>query len=128
MSHVRIATFYGPEEAYCARGLLQASGFDAVILNEHHLNMNPALRVALGGYELAVPAPDETAARTLLRETTMAPPPAADDDHICLRCGARELVRLKNWLWIPLIVQFGIPFIPARRKLKCQSCGFVMPG
>lgn len=128
MHHVRLASFYGPEEAYCARGFLAANGFDVVIFNEEHLNMNAALRIALGGYTLAVPEACLPSARALLDEIAATPPLAIEEEETCPVCGSRDLVRLKNWLWLPLIVMFGIPFIPPRRRVKCRSCGHISDG
>ncbi len=51
---IEIAGFYDPEETYCAKGLLQSHGIEAIVQNEHHLTMAPWLRVALGGYRLLI--------------------------------------------------------------------------
>ncbi|MEO1137216.1 MAG: hypothetical protein AAFW68_11530, partial [Pseudomonadota bacterium] len=60
---VEVARFSDPEEAFCARGYLLSLGIDSIIHNEFHLNMEPYLRIALGGYGLLIVDDREEEAR-----------------------------------------------------------------
>ena len=106
---VEIAHFYDPEEAYCARGFLQTHGIDTIIQNEHHLNMAPSLRVALGGYRiLGVSEQREEAVRVLRKaseaeENTLLP--ESNQEKTALR-------KKKCWPWFPIALLAGPPFVP----------------
>jgi hypothetical protein len=121
MSLTRIATFYDPEEAYCAKGFLESHGFEVCLLNEHHLSANPAFRVALGGFGLAVPTTDSKAAWKALREIESSPDVSPPDT--CASCGSTDLVRARRMSWLPLALISGVPFLPLRRARKCAACG-----
>jgi|GEM_PF-1365362 len=121
MSLTRIATFYDPEEAYCARSFLESHGFEVCLLNEHHLTANPAFRVALGGFGLAVPTTDAESARQALREIETGPEASPPD--ACVSCGSTDLVRARRMSWLPLALMSGVPFLPLQRARKCAACG-----
>ncbi len=115
---VEIAHFYDPEEAYCARGYLGAQGVHTVIQNEHHLNVAPLLRVALGGYRLLAASEDANDAKQLLAdvakaesETRPRQEPAEPQD------GANAISRrARTAFWFPVAFSFGVPFIPPRQS------------
>ena len=89
---VEIAHFYDPEEAYCARGFLQTHGIDTIIQNEHHLNMAPSLRVALGGYRILGVSEQREEAVRVLRKASEAEKTRSCQNRIRkkLRCEKRN--------------------------------------
>lgn len=125
----RAATFYDPEEAFCANGFLQSHGIYSVLNNANHLAVAPHLRIALGGYELHVPEESVAEARQLLGQAQAAfLSPTKDNTPapLCTNCGSADLYRMRHWLWVPIALNYAIPFIPKKRKRKCRSCGHVM--
>jgi len=63
---VEIAHFHDPEEAFCACSYLDSHGVVTIIKNEHHLTVQPFLRVGLGGYPLLAANADAELAQELL--------------------------------------------------------------
>ncbi|MCA8897700.1 MAG: hypothetical protein H6847_12345 [Hyphomonas sp.] len=127
MSLTQVATYYDPEEAYCAKGFLESCGFDVYLVNEHHLAANPAFRVALGGYALAVPASAAKEALLCLDEVPDRPP-ATHDTAICAQCGGTHILRKRRLVWLPLALAAGVPFLPFRRQRRCADCGHTLAG
>lgn len=110
-SLVEIARFYDPEEAYCAQGYLRSCGIDAFVQNEHHLSVNPSLRIALGGYGLLGFADMASEAKAALKAITgdaaasmMLSEGDAGSDV--------EFSNRRNWFWLPVAVVSGVPFLP----------------
>ena len=119
-SLVEIARFYDPEEAYCAQGYLRSYGIDTIIQNEHHLAMNPSLRVALGGYGLLGFADVKEEARAALEEI----PLEAADSVITTDM---ELISPRKWYLAPVAVISGVPFLP-RGKSALGLLILALPG
>ena len=99
---MEIAHFYEPEEAYCAKGYLRSFGIETIIQNEHHLTVNPMMRIALGGYPLLVVAGQAEEARQALAEIS--------------RQQHEPISRKRNWFWLPIALGSGVPFVPSRRS------------
>ena len=99
--HVEVASFFDPEEAWCARGYLSAQGIDTIIENEHHLTTAPWLRIALGGYRLMALPDAADDAKAALGEIAIAEP-AIDEPY----------KSRKNWAWLPVAFLSSTPFIP----------------
>ncbi len=116
-SLVEIAHFFDPEEAFVAQGYLRAQGISTIIQNEHHLNMAPWLRVALGGYRLLAIREIATDARAALRHlpdaNELAP---AQSGQVEMKESSREYVRQRNWFWTPFAFFSNAPFIPVYRS------------
>ena len=118
MGHlVEIAQFYDVEEAFCAKGYLQSRGIDTFIQNEHHLNVAPWLRVALGGYRLLGLSEYKKAAAQALDEVSKirvaeaaADAPTADEPE---STHERED---KNWWWLPIALLSETPFLPSKKS------------
>ncbi|MEO1251909.1 MAG: hypothetical protein AAFW81_06145 [Pseudomonadota bacterium] len=108
MSGLReIAFFYDPEEAYCALAYIRSHDLPVYLFGEGHLNINPALRVALGGYRMVVPAGEAKTARSLLAHA------GANFDLVEAQAGSYEPVQRTPRNWLSVIVAFhtGIPFL-----------------
>jgi hypothetical protein len=105
---VEIANFLAPEEAVCANSFLQSRGINSFLRNEHHLTVDPALRVALGGYALVCPRSQFDKATLELRSVQSIDLP---DDKI----HSGKWKRRRNWLWLPIGLSYGVPFIPIYR-------------
>jgi hypothetical protein len=106
---VEIARFYDPEEMICAQSYLRALGVETFAENESLLNVAPYLRMAVGGYALHAPASLAEDARSALaaaQAVDITEPSAAEGD-----------VRpLRNWIWMPVAVMSGVPFLPRFRS------------
>ena len=116
-SLVEVGRFFDPEEAYCARGLLNSAGIDVLLGDEHHLTAQPHLRLALGGFRLLVRSEQADIAAQLL-----AAPLAGAVEYAEHQFGEAEIavsetdVRrpVRNFLWLPDYAMMGgfIPFLP----------------
>ena len=115
---VEIAHFYDPEEAYCARGYLGAQGVHTVIQNEHHLNVAPLLRVALGGYRLLAASEDANDAKRLLADVAKAESEIRPQEEPAPPQSSANAIsrRARTAFWFPVAFSFGVPFIPPRRS------------
>ena len=114
---VEIKSFYDPEEALCARGYLEANGVQTFLLGEHHLGVEPWLRIGLGGYRMYVLSKHLTDAMDLLKAI---PTPQTDSttDELPFK-------RKTNWAWLPIAITSGVPFLPKfgpTPVLIFQSC------
>ncbi len=113
-SIVEIARYLDPEEALCARGFLESAGCPVVLTGEHHLSVEPYLRVALGGYRLLVPIDEAAVASRLLAEPEAGTEADEGGQDAALRRPHR------NWVWIAtfFLTPFlfgalpGDPFVP----------------
>ena len=113
---VEIATFYSPEEAYCAQGALRSGGCFTLLSNEHHLNVAPSLRVGLGGYRLLVLEEDANDIRLALKNL---PAPANDQPSFEDRAVEKPVApRRKNWLWLPVALSAAVPFLPDYKNAR----------
>ncbi len=63
-----IAVYHSPVDAGLARSLLDGSGIDTQLRNEHTVSILPHLSGAMGGIELWVPEPDAGDAIAILSE------------------------------------------------------------
>lgn len=104
---VEIARYYDPEEAFCAQGYLRSCGIDTLVQNEHHLSMNPSLRVALGGYGLFGLAGDAEEAKSVLAMVGSEAGALSSDS---------EGENRRKWYWTPVAIVSGVPFFP-----RCKS-------
>jgi hypothetical protein len=77
MEFVPAATFWYPDEALVARGLLRSAGVICYLENEHVLTWVWTWNCALGGLRLMVPGPDLAETRQLLEEPLIGDPPHA---------------------------------------------------
>jgi len=93
-----VGTYRFPHEAQVARGVLEAFGIPAWVIDETQIRLRWYLGNALGGVKVAVRAADASTARELLSgdhsaalesipETHLPPAP----DEVCPRCGSASL-------------------------------------
>jgi hypothetical protein len=124
---VCIRNYYDPEEAFVVRGAMQAAGVDALLFNEWYLGVDPALRIALGGYRLFVPAGAEEGARTALAgiESRSTDFPIGADDA-CPICGGLSFRRQRSLRWSLIALFVGSPFAAQTSRSRCLSCGEVV--
>ena len=106
---MEIATFYDPEEAYCAQAAVRSGGCYSILYNEHHLGVAPALRIGLEGFRLIVLEQDAADVRNALNgymddavaEIQNAPLPETGR------------TKRKNWFWFPVALATAVPFLPS---------------
>ncbi len=68
MSRVTIGHYSLPYEAHLGRARLESEGIDAMVVDEHTINMQWMLSDALGGVRLQVDEEDAQRAQTILAE------------------------------------------------------------
>jgi len=119
---VLLRSYFDPEEAVVVRSLLQSEGFATSLGNEHLLNANPALRVAVGGYPLMVRPERRAAAEELLRGAEAAAIESADATA-CTACGGRFFRAERSFMWAGVGFAFGVPFAHKTGRSICTSCG-----
>ena len=90
-----VATFSMPYEAQIARASLQAAGIDALIADEHTINMDWFYSNALGGVRLLVHKSQLAEARELVAADFSAELPEADTPVRCPACGS-EIFRAEG--------------------------------
>ena len=101
MGHLtEIARFFDPEEAYCAKSFLESEGVPVLLQNEHHLSVDPTLRIALKGYGLFTLHEHVEEAKETLNIIN-----------------AQKVEKIKErkqqeWLWLPVAFLMGTPFLP----------------
>ena len=103
---VEIKHFYEPEEAYCARGFLISNGISPTLLGEHHLAVEPWLRIGLGGYRMYVPASQKADAIALLEGIGETDATLETEQEL------KSIKWKRNWFWLPAAYMYGVPFIP----------------
>lgn len=116
--------------AHIAKGKLESSGIECVILDEHLISINWLYSNALGGVKLQVKSSDVERAKAILEEKEETKPEEIKkkDKNIiyCPKCDSDEIYFEKfdkkpvfmSWL----LLGIPIPFI--KRKLKCYNCGY----
>ncbi len=123
---VTIASFNLAAEAHFARGLLEAEGIDAVVIDENLTTLNPLLTGAIGGVRLQVRESDAERAMQVLGQAEAGQRleiPMAE--IVCPRCGSSQVYfekfnrRRSKLMWLFL----GIPIPFLKRKWKCRNCG-----
>ena len=107
---VRVAHYYDPEEAQCAKSFLQSCGIYVYLKNEHHLSVSPSLRFALGGYPLLTVSQEAEEAHGLLRGVLSEPVEMALNPEDEIKPSPRLLA------WIPLAFMMAVPFVPMRGR------------
>ena len=125
-----IHTSYDPEEILVMRSHLDAHNIPNWVFNEHHMSVNPMLRVGLGGMRLRVLDAHREEADSLIHQ---------DQSHVlgdalsemleCPNCGGTSFrsMRLK---WISFILLrssltngiASFPFVPDSRYKRCLQC------
>jgi len=126
-----VASFREPYKARLAKGKLEAEGIQAIVLDEHLVQMDWVLSRAIGGVKLQVLEEDFDRAREILgtdyidelsevEEAQLEPTP----DEVCPKCGS-DLISSKRyslWSLIPSLL-FLLPIFFRRKKWVCNDCG-----
>jgi hypothetical protein len=119
---VCLARIYDAGEAEVARTVLESAGIRAFIFDGGFARTAWHLSHAIGGVRLMVPEAQVADARALL---SMSPPEQAapDPNDACPACGRTEVAKLYSW-WSILPSQLtAIPFLFARLRRRCRTCG-----
>lgn len=77
---VTVATYDNSTDAHIALGRLSAEGIEAVLFDDHMVQMDWLYAIALGGVKLRVARGDEAAARRVLETDYSAALTDVDDD------------------------------------------------
>ena len=119
-----VATFSMPYEAQIARASLQAAGIEALIADEHTINMDWFYSNALGGVRLLVPRAQLVEARELVAADFSDALPQAAEPVRCPACGSEDVVAevkgRKSAL--VMILLLGFPLLFYRRGQRCRTC------
>ena len=137
-----VGSFLYPHEAHVARALLESEGIHALVLDEHHVQIDWWLATALRGVKVAVNLADADRATALLEgdhsaalreipEQRFPPPP----EERCARCGAVGLVAARKGVlpdplqWLEMLFFLMLGGLVTRRRVKlrltCRACGHV---
>ena len=126
-----VASFREPYKAHLAKGKLEVEDIQAIVLDEHLVQMDWVLSQAIGGVKLQVTEEDFDRAREILgadyidelsevEEAQLEPTP----DEVCPKCGS-DLIsshRYSLWSLIPSLL-FLLPIFFRRKKWVCNDCG-----
>jgi len=124
-----VAAFSSPQEAYLAKGMLEAQDIPVFLADEHLVSLHWLYSNAIGGVKLQVLESDVEPARELLRGGSQPAGPALDNENGmrgCPGCGhhtSEYVSRQETSLLAALLL--GIPGLFARKKLRCAHCGRV---
>lgn len=128
---VVVAAFTNVHEALLAQAVIEASGIDAVLDNEHIISMDWALSNAVGGVKVLVSEDRLEEARQIL-ETAAAvdqedQPPAAAPvaGDVCGKCGGdafESKISGAGW-WLLTFLIIGAPIGNFKRERFCRRCG-----
>lgn len=124
---VTAVSFSAPYKAHLARGLLEANGITAFIVDEYTAGMNWLLSNAIGGVKVQVEITDLEDARRILAlngQQEGSLPEGDDSWGECPNCGSasvefileRKGPAVLTWLLI------GAPLLFSSKKLRCLSC------
>lgn len=127
---VVVSTYTAPHEAHIARTKLEASGFRAVVADEHVVGVNLWLSNAVGGVKVMVPQSELSEARQALFGEEAAEDALEADWGSCSECGStsaklKERERGAGGIIGALLtfLFFDVPWLSGRRKVQCPTCG-----
>lgn len=114
-----VASFVNIVEAEICKGMLQAHGINASVLDGELVAMNWGYSQAIGGVKVVVPTANANIAKAYIAATQ-------DGEvklNVCPRCGGTDVavvpMRFLQYLW-SLIIARG-PYHSASR-LRCNTC------
>lgn len=119
-------------EAHLARSVLEATGIQAFIANEHLVSMAWTYSNAIGGVQVVVPEEQAEEAARILQSVAgpldgpLAPGPPPDDaSDTCRTCGASAFASRPRGLRFAILswLMVGIPISSATRRRYCAACG-----
>jgi len=130
---VVVRSYTHVHEAHLAKSVLEASGIEAFIVNEHLVSMAWTYSNAVGGVKVVVPEERADEAVQILQAGAdplegpfaLGPRPSHDASDTCRRCGAGVFasrprgVRFAILSWMTL----GFPISSATRRRYCEQCG-----
>lgn len=111
MSWVTVGHYSLPYEAHLGRARLESEGIDALVVDEHTINMQWMLSDALGGVRLQVNQEDDARARMILAEDRSDlvpddPGSASVDETDALRLSPLASPRRKKGFLLTLLAFF----------------------
>jgi ribosomal protein L37E len=130
---VAVRSYTHVHEAHLAKSVLEASGIQAFIANEHLVSMAWTYSNAVGGVQVVV-AEERAEEAALILQSGAAPldgpfapgpRPLQEAADVCRRCGAAaftsqprgRLFAILSWLMV------GFPISSATRRRYCAACG-----
>lgn len=121
-----IATFMDLQEAHVVKGMLEAEGIPAVVVDENTARYTPAI----GGARLQVCDEDYDRAMRVLgcgRPEAKIPPAETPPGEACPRCGSSHIVTnpfsLKTVFALIASLFAGVPVLSRRKQRVCGKCG-----
>lgn len=114
VSWVTVGHYSLPYEAHLGRARLESEGIDAMVVDEHTINMQWMLSDALGGVRLQVNEEDDARARAILaedrsdlvRDDAGDAPAAVHDESGSLRLSPLSTPRRKRGFLLTLLAFF----------------------
>ncbi len=131
-----VASYLTPEEAWLAKGRLEAAGIPAEILNAHMVSINWLYSNAVGGVRVVVPDDEAQHAAEVLDASYADVVDELDEaklprgaDETCPACGRdalgpRDLEGLSFLASLTLLaVSCPVPVLLRRPGWRCRACG-----
>ena len=125
---ITIAVFSHSIEAEVAKNFLDSAEIPSFVFDGHTVTMNWLYSNAIGGVKLKVRREDVHKAQELLSKDYAAELQEVVDDSKyakCPLCGNEDSVRVelsRAGFFISFLL-LGFPFLFARKRFKCNSCG-----
>jgi hypothetical protein len=124
-----VAMFLDIQEAHIVKGVLEAEGIPAVVVDENMTSL-VIYTPAIGGVRLQVPDEDYDRARRVLglgEEKEEAPPAETPPGEVCPRCGSGDIrvnpLSPKTVLAFFASLFAGIPVLSRKKVRVCRKCG-----
>lgn len=127
---VTVTRFSFPYEAQIARSALESAGIEAVVLDEHTINMNWLYSNALGGVRLQVLSNREQEAKELLAQDFSAQVESRVGEKRqtpCPECNSTQwqpYTKGKKPAFLVFLL-LGFPLFFYRETVRCSDCGYI---
>ena len=127
-----MASFIDPPLAFLLKSRLEFEGIVAWVADDHHINLQWTISLALGGVKVKVMEADrEDAQKVLYSDCAEALDaisfPGDVEAACCEKCGSMDLKRYSlTRKAAALTLLTGLPFIYFGKRVKCRDCGHVM--
>jgi hypothetical protein len=130
---VVVRSYTNVHEAHLTKSVLEASGIEAYIADEHLVSMAWTYSNAVGGVKVVVPEERADEALQMLQAGadpleepfTLGPRPAHEASDTCRRCGAGVFASRPRGLRFAMLswLTLGFPISSATRRRYCEQCG-----
>ena len=127
--YVQVASYSFPYEAHIAKSSLEAAYIQAIVVDEHMVNMNWCYSDAVGGVRVLVRKEDEELAREIISAdySQSLNDLVDEDERLCDNCHSRNLLPItigKRSAFIVFLL-LGFPLFFYKRGFQCEECHYI---